>query len=190
MTMQTRRRSRRRYALALFGASTVFFCLTLTTLITTFFKLYVGYQRPHFYDRCGFNFNYNSNSNSNNEGFECTHFTTNVRESFPSGHASMSFAGLMFLSLFIWECYQPRYDNNNNNTTTNKYSFLMTIFPYSFVAAIHYLIGLIPVLVAGWVASSRVVDNHHFPADIVCGSVLGTIYDNKIHDVERTNCVP
>lgn len=35
------------------------------------------------------------------------------------------------------------------------------------------ILALIPMAVATWVAASRVVDNLHFPADVVGGSVLG-----------------
>ena len=37
------------------------------------------------------------------------------------------------------------------------------------------LIGFCPLLLAGWIALSRVVDNHHFPSDVVGGSILGLL---------------
>ena len=40
---------------------------------------------------------------------------------------------------------------------------------------IQFAVGLIPVSVALWVASSRLVDHWHHPSDILAGSLIGSI---------------
>ena len=66
--------------------------LCLTSLLTNFGKLYVGFFRPIFYAVCEPDDNYQ----------ECTSGDDNAaRVSFPSGHASQSVFALLSFSLFL-----------------------------------------------------------------------------------------
>lgn len=76
-----------------------------------------------------------------------------AHRSFPSGHASLSFCGLYLLTLYI---------RRNWGTGPQPQHRLIA------------MAGLIfPMGLATFIAASRVVDNKHFPADVVGGAVLG-----------------
>ena len=68
--------------------------------------------------------------------------------------------------------------------TTHKPTFTPTYLPYSAVSLVHVPLFLLlpsvhpsipihPEPTAGWVAASRVVDNMHSPADVLCGACIG-----------------
>jgi membrane-associated phospholipid phosphatase len=42
------------------------------------------------------------------------------------------------------------------------------------IKKLYSVLALAPMAVAGFVAASRVVDNKHFPVDVVGGAVLGS----------------
>lgn len=65
-----------------------------TRFFTDFVKSYVGYLRPNFYTMCQFNM----------ETMTCDaseSLINSARRSFPSGHASISFCGMMCLALYL-----------------------------------------------------------------------------------------
>lgn len=76
------------------------------------------------------------------------------RKSFPSGHASTSFAGLSFLSLFL-SGHLCIYAGKSN-----AWRFFLAFFPLIFAAV---------------VAISRYTDNRHHWEDVLFGSILGLI---------------
>mmetsp|Transcript_8216 Transcript_8216/g.10740 ORF Transcript_8216/g.10740 Transcript_8216/m.10740 type:complete len:405 (-) Transcript_8216:11-1225(-) len=65
----------------------------INLIATEFIKLYVGYLRPIFYEECQPNENFEFCTNEEKED--------DVRKSFVSGHASMSFCGLSLLTMYI-----------------------------------------------------------------------------------------
>ncbi|KAF8437765.1 PAP2 superfamily-domain-containing protein [Terfezia claveryi] len=86
--------------------------------------------------------------------------------SFPSGHASMSFAGLGYLSLFIayaFEALGSRRKMRVGKGGSGKRSIL------ALVATV------VPVLVAGYISATRYADLMHWGADICAGIVLGVM---------------
>ena len=151
------RQHQRRFAAALWAATCVLLSLASTTLVTTALKMYVGYERPHYYDRCDFDFN---------ESFRCLKPNNGAIRSFPSGHASESFAGLLFASLFVNDVMRVK--SSNAIAQSSRLRSLVLLLQLALSAA--------PALVAAWIAASRVVDNHHFPADIVAGTILGSSF--------------
>jgi diacylglycerol diphosphate phosphatase/phosphatidate phosphatase len=145
----------------------------LTVLLTNSIKLYVGYLRPIFYDVC----------EPDEEYEECTSGDdSQIRLSFPSGHASMAFCGLSLLSFYlerrlgisrlrIW-----MHDHSSGQIVMGhqkppRLARIISIFCYS------------PIVLAGFIAASRVVDNKHFPADVVGGSVLGCAIASLVHSI-------
>lgn len=76
-----------------------------------------------------------------------------LRDSFPSGHSSTSFAVASYLSLYIWEATAAR------GTSENIGKALLTAV----------LIGT-----AGWIGYSRIEDNAHRPDEVLTGAALGT----------------
>lgn len=148
--------------------------LSLTLLATDLLKIYCGYLRPIFYAICQPDENYETCTGD-------TGSSESYRRSFPSGHASTSFCGLTLLTLFIHTRFgMPSWQRKQLLTTvTNSDSPRSTLDPlrYRFIS----IISLVPMGVACFIAASRVVDNKHFPADVITGTVLGASIANFIH---------
>lgn len=128
----------------------------LTNGLTGTLKLYCGYLRPVFFQLC----------KPDNNMDACTTTNVDARKSFPSGHASLSFCGLMLLSRFVHARFGVA-----SSKTTNSHRRCMSI------------VSLLPLGLATFIAASRVVDNRHFPADIVAGAVLGGSLARFVHDI-------
>eukprot|EP00834_Sanchytrium_tribonematis_P009198 NODE_1758_length_613_cov_0.396887.p1 type:complete len:169 gc:universal NODE_1758_length_613_cov_0.396887:611-105(-) len=115
-----------------------------------------GELRPDFLNVCSVDFSkspdftYLHPYNSGKCGNENDLNVMQARQSFPSGHSSMSFAGLTFLSLFIWHF---------------RWKFLLFA----------KLFATLPLILAAFIALSRLVDNHHHPFDVIFGSLLGIL---------------
>lgn len=97
-----------------------------TTLVTSGLKRAVGRHRPH--------------------GSSTT--------SFPSGHASFSFAAATYLARSIRDA--------GDDWT--------------------YSLGYLAYLPAAYVGVNRVESGHHYPADVVAGALLGTFLTNLVYD--------
>ena len=154
----------------------------ITNAATHATKLYIGYFRPVFFDRCEPNADFS----------ECTAGGGSIREGFPSSHASMSYVNVTLLALFIHhrfgvksrrcctkrdagdsqdeddECFVPDYTSGN------------TIWPMM-LARLWSLVALVPYGVALYISCTRVVDNMHFPVDILGGAVLGLLIGAYVH---------
>ena len=49
------------------------------------------------------------------------------------------------------------------------------------LARVWSLLALVPLLVAVWIAASRVRDNKHFPADVLAGALIGATLGRYSH---------
>ncbi|KAI0629382.1 lipid phosphate phosphatase 1 [Trametes polyzona] len=127
----------------------------LNTLITEFLKNRVGRLRPDFLSRCKWD----------KELKACTGNLDKVidgRRSFPSGHSSTAFAGMVFFSLWI-------------AGATGAWRLTETVpsgFHRSKIARLS--LSLAPLFYATWVAISRVEDYRHHKEDVIVGSLIGT----------------
>jgi membrane-associated phospholipid phosphatase len=74
--------------------------------------------------------------------------------SFPSGHASLSFAGMTLTTLFARRALGVR--------PGAQFSLLA-------------LLAASPLILAAWIAVTRVRDRYHNPIDVVAGAVLGAL---------------
>jgi len=113
----------------------------ITLLITTVLKYLVGRYRP------------DAVAMGN---------VDNARESFPSGHSSISFCGLTFLSLYLaakFHVFSHRVEEDRSIVQTGN--------------SVSGLASLVPLLLAGFIAVSRTMDYHHDFSDILAGSLLG-----------------
>jgi diacylglycerol diphosphate phosphatase/phosphatidate phosphatase len=148
------------------NAICVYFCaFALTLIVTNCIKLYVGYLRPIFYSTCQPDDNYQ----------ECTQDSSEVRKSFISGHASDSFCGLTILTLYLYNRFgmpSVRVYKMSSDTRQWVVEHIKAPTLYRFLS----IAALLPMALATFIASSRVVDNKHFPADVVGGSILGTAF--------------
>lgn len=149
-----------------------FVAFGITFLATDMLKAYVGYLRPIFYQLCQPDENY--------EYCTAQGASNSMRLSFPSGHASESFCGLTLLALFL----HTRFGIPSVKKTIQK-------LPDGTVAIrpagpchrprLLSILSLLPLALACFVASSRIVDNKHFPADVVGGALLGASVANFVH---------
>lgn len=151
----------------------------LTLLTTESIKRYVGYLRPSFYDLC----------EPNEDMTACTaEGSSDARQSFPSGHASVAFCGMYLFSMYLEERViglssvtevvtsrkvgiLDEEEGGNSNGESVMVVRYKTKTPQLY--RLFSLLCLLPVAVAIYVASSRIVDNKHFPADVVGGALVG-----------------
>ena len=149
------------------GCCAYLFATGGNAFITNCVKLYVGYWRPNFYSYCGFNEN----------DLQCEAENNEPRKSFPSGHASVSFCSMTFLTIFFIGKI-GLYRSFMMNTMESSSSYLCQSATPGFVLfgkRILAMVAVLPMLFATFVASSRVHDDMHHPADIVAGSIIGML---------------
>jgi len=149
--------------------------LGLTLFITFILKNFVGRLRPNFFAYCNYkgyrnalmSGNFTSYNNITQAGvigsieFCLETSLANINDSqssFPSGHSSLSFAGLTFLSFYLFHV-APHHFNTRNHTIR--------------LLAIKIAILLILFISAAFVAGSRTRDYWHNFDDILAGAVLG-----------------
>ncbi|KAK2861203.1 hypothetical protein FQN49_004436 [Arthroderma sp. PD_2] len=127
--------------------------------------------------------------------------TTALRDgfvSFPSGHSSSSFAGLVYLTL--WVCsklfiafpnlsptlftrtiraasFHPHPDDEETAENHSSSSDTVPLREQGAAPPTYLLlIAAIPICTAVFIASSRWVDNRHFGFDILFGALMGTLF--------------
>jgi len=128
----------------------------LAELVTEFLKHTVGRLRPDFLARCKWDKALKA----------CTGPHAGIvegRKSFPSGHSSTAFSGMVVLSLWIAGQTGAWYFNAPCSGSPIR-SRLASLF-----------LTLLPLFWAIFVAVSRVEDNKHHPEDVVVGSTIGII---------------
>lgn len=148
--------------------------LSLTLLITDTVKNFVGSKRPNFFDLVNYS-NYAAAIDTHDTtssawqtykglttmgapgSLSKASLTANFNDamrSFPSGHASISFAGLVYLGLVI--------------RAAAGVKSVDTFSPYACLAGL-------PPLLAAFIAITRIQDNWHREVDIGFGALIGTV---------------
>jgi diacylglycerol diphosphate phosphatase / phosphatidate phosphatase len=145
----------------------------LTNLLTNFIKLYVGYLRPIFYDVCEPNDTYEYCTSGEDNG---------ARVSFPSGHASAAFCGLGLFAFYLEQRFGLSTLHEWRLDAVSGHWWWVQTRPARF-ERIFSILCYMPFLLAGFIAASRVVDNKHFPADVVGGSLLGAATAKVVHGI-------
>lgn len=127
-----------------------------STFVTHILKLLAGRPRPNFMDLC-----------KPVDGI-CTSNHAEAIKSFPSGHSAFAFAGLVFLSCYIL---------GKLRLSTAKLSNLDRSYYTVFMASGTWklILGLLPLLLACWIAISRTRDYWHDFSDVIAGSLIGAI---------------
>jgi len=110
-------------------------------------KVNVGRLRPDFLARC---------QPSDGVCSGDAHDIMEGRKSFPSGHTSLSFAGLGYLSLWL--------GMRLAHGATSRAGQLWKV-----------LIAAIPYLLAGWIGLSRIQDYWHHWEDVLVGAFIGHV---------------
>ncbi|CAN0871429.1 Putative lipid phosphate phosphatase 3, chloroplastic [Linum grandiflorum] len=132
----------------------LFFTLAITAVLTDAIKLATGRPRPDFFWRC---FPDGKDVYDQLGDVICHGKGKEIREghkSFPSGHASWSFAGLGFLSLYL----------SGKIKVFDRQGHIGKL-----------CIVILPLLAASLVAISRVDDYRHHWQDVFAGSILGLV---------------
>ncbi|TRM57943.1 phosphatidic acid phosphatase type 2/haloperoxidase [Schizophyllum amplum] len=127
----------------------------LTAFVTEFVKHLVGRLRPDFMSRCQWDA----------VATACTGKLSAIeegRKSFPSGHSSTAFSGMMLLSLWI-------------AGQTGAWCFTGPPPAMSVLSShmLRFFLAMLPLIWATWVAISRLEDYRHHKEDIIVGSLLG-----------------
>lgn len=135
--------------------------LGLTIVTTSILKNTLGRLRPDFLDRCQIQ----SGTSTTDPAYSlftmdiCTqtdrHIFEDGMKAFPSGHSSISFAGLTFLSFFL--AGKIRVFDQRGHTWK---SFAV----------------IIPLLCAALVAISRIRDYRHHWQDVLVGGLIGMLF--------------
>ena len=123
--------------------------LSATYLITNITKNLFGRQRPSF------------KSYPAEEHLD-------AEKSFPSGHASISFAIASYSSLYIFDHIG---EWNNPSEKSGKWLYL-----------------IVSHLSAGYVGYTRITDNRHFLSDVVAGGVLGSGLAVIVYSYQNSKC--
>eukprot|EP00835_Amoeboradix_gromovi_P003598 NODE_245_length_12995_cov_0.297922.p3 type:complete len:254 gc:universal NODE_245_length_12995_cov_0.297922:10414-9653(-) len=124
--------------------------------LTTIIKVSVGRLRPHFISVCepeypsNRSYDYMHPFYSKGCHDESNYLTINGRKSFPSGHSSMSYAGLGYLSLLIY----------------SKYGHLGNYAR---------ILSFLPLWLAAYISLSRILDYHHHIEDVFFGGLMGIL---------------
>ncbi|WFD27698.1 hypothetical protein MNAN1_002702 [Malassezia nana] len=178
------------------------FTLSLTGCVTELFKKLVGRPRPDFLDRCKPDLMsiLPDEKHLFSSLFTYEICTTDTRssllkdgfKSFPSGHSSMSFAGLTYLAWYLrdtlnafvlkWaqiihgdyqsapvdEATPQQLEEGAVDSAERRQSETPRVLSLSSIVA-----PAVPLLTAGYVAASRLMDYRHHPTDVLAGSMLG-----------------
>ncbi|CAL1714235.1 unnamed protein product [Somion occarium] len=137
------------------GALGLYVSRAFTALTTEALKNRVGRLRPDFLSRCKWS----------EELHACRGKLDKVldgRRSFPSGHSSTAFSGMIFL--FLWLA-----------GVTGAWCFSRSIPSRSLLGSriARVCFTLLPIAFATWVAISRVEDYRHHKEDVIVGSLIG-----------------
>ncbi|KAF9530465.1 lipid phosphate phosphatase 1 [Crepidotus variabilis] len=129
----------------------------LARLVTQVLKHSVGRLRPDFLARCKWNHVMETCSGKAQDVID-------GRKSFPSGHSSTAFSGMVFLSLWIagqtaaWCFSTPKSPGRLRSSRIAL--FLLTLFPLFW---------------ATHVAVTRIQDHRHHKEDVIVGSFVGIL---------------
>lgn len=137
--------------------------ILFVTAFTTIIKTVTALPRPNFFATCnyagyssglasgsltGYLTATNPNSLANTDRCQDSSSVREGLRSMPSGHASLAFACLGFAVLYLRAVFAVPY--------------------YNFVSGLALLLGT-PLVLAAWIAISRVRDRYHSPADVAIG---------------------
>ncbi|KAL7672132.1 hypothetical protein ACOME3_007026 [Neoechinorhynchus agilis] len=130
-------------------------------VITEILKKTAGELRPYFWEACTPNYNgklYNGSCQYVTE-YECinsnhldNYALSEVRKSFPSNHAASTFFSMIFTAAIIQ---------------------MNWIWDHTKSLAYFLVIGFMAI--AFYVSATRIIDNKHFPHDVLFGAILGSV---------------
>mmetsp|Transcript_49843 Transcript_49843/g.79457 ORF Transcript_49843/g.79457 Transcript_49843/m.79457 type:complete len:320 (-) Transcript_49843:43-1002(-) len=147
-----------------------YFCGSIALLSCNAIKLFVGNPRPMFLAIQA-------------EHVHDKHALEDSRQSFVSGHSTMSMASLSLVTIMLFQAWRytqsESYQSGNDKIpkTSNSYQYYLADFwnlsVFRMAPLMAILLIFAPVFIAMYIAGSRVVDYKHFTIDVVGGSILG-----------------
>ncbi|XP_061388278.1 phospholipid phosphatase 1-like [Musca vetustissima] len=162
-------RNLKKFFVHLYLAGMPFLCgFACERFLKNLLKVSVGRLRPHAYTLCqpisleGFTCEQLSGASVYIAEYTCSgssHRGSSIYKSFPSGHSSLAFYGLLYLVLYFRRSFEVLKGNQG---------FFATLY-----RPLILVIQLLCLSVAAMVAISRVFDYKHFWSDVAAGSVLG-----------------
>lgn len=144
-------------------------CMYLLAMASKIFvvaimKNYAGYFRPSFYNMCQFN----------KDTLVCDDETTSARESFPSGHAATALSSMTMVALFLLG--KVRGGTRQRGVSAKPLTaeaIQDCIWTPSLLEKPLAVLAVSPMVLGIFIATSRVRDNWHHPADVICGGIIG-----------------
>lgn len=138
----------------------LWFALFLTCVITDILKCWIASPRPDFLERCGLTLTAPGLYSIDACSLPLGHAKLlDGLKSSPSGHLSLSFAGLGFLALWLGGQFGVVHSLRHCRTP---------------IWRLFVCIGA-PLGAATYIALSRVMDYRHHPIDVALGSVIGAV---------------
>ena len=144
----------KRVAIAAARVHSLLYAFAATSVTVDCVKKFCGYWRPYFYDECGFDV---ATGRCGGDAPD------DANRSFPSGHSALSMVCLLHSSLCL--------------LGAARLGRPLRVFGGAVdVGGPAVFACLAPAFLALWIAASRVVDNDHWPADVVGGATLGAAF--------------
>jgi len=142
--------------------------LAVTNLTTSLLKNYVGRLRPFFYQRCGWDPEAGACGGPGASVSPAMLFT--LRQSFPSGHASLGSCAMVFVSLYLLG--KARLGGGGSGGGV-RWGLSLGRWGVLRCGPVAGCAAMLPLCLEVWVMASRLRENFHHPADVVGGFVLG-----------------
>jgi diacylglycerol diphosphate phosphatase/phosphatidate phosphatase len=133
------------------------FSFAATLVCTESLKKAIGQPRPNLIAYSGFV-----------SGTFTSHKANEAFQSFPSGHASVSFSGLLHLSLYLLYLV-------SSSSFVNKLQRTKFINPAQRNHMWKILIAILPIIVAFYIAVTRVREYYHHTQDVLAGAIIGSV---------------
>jgi len=133
----------------------------LSIVPTNLLKIWIGELRPDFFSRC----TYSEDTKICKPLFHNQRLMEQGRRSFPSGHSSTAFAGLTFLALWM---------AGRNGAFAIGGDGLRAAGPLQ-SRLLRLLISVLWLVIAVWVAATRIQDHRHHLQDVIVGGLIGML---------------
>ncbi|GAA5905001.1 hypothetical protein JCM6882_002415 [Rhodosporidiobolus microsporus] len=146
----------------------------LMRITVEFIKNRVGRLRPDFLSRCAWSVVEHA----------CTGppgLVKDGRRSFPSGHSSTAWQGLLFLTLYLagkngaFAYFTPSLRSLAPLPSPRPSRVPVLIRSLLSSHLLRLIVALAPLSLAVWIPITRLEDNYHHPTDILAGSTIGAL---------------
>ena len=152
-------------------------CIILDLLTTDSIKKMTGRPRPNFFALTEWRFYEATGGATGYWGPGPDATASQVREayqSFVSGHTSLSFSGLLFLSQFLFHQLSPLSPLHIAHAIAVDRKQLSQLSRINNLPSL--FIPFLPIALATWISLTRIRDYWHFAEDVVGGTIVGSFF--------------